>query len=69
MILTAGIKICGPQKKILSIHLWPLWIFFILQTFLRVNLKNGAVGKLGLVRLAVLTLMAGIKMFGPQKNL
>ena len=28
--------------------------------------KRGALGNLGYVRLAILTLMAGIKIFGPQ---
>ena len=40
---------------------------FILRTFLFVNSKKKALGNLGLLRLAVLTLTAGIKIFGPQK--
>ena len=31
-------------------------------------LKNGALGNLGFIRLAIVTLTAGIIIFGPQKN-
>ena len=65
----AGIEIVGPldPNKIFGIRLWPFLNFFILQTFLHVNSKNGALGNLGEVRLVVLSLTAGITTFGPQK--
>ena len=56
MILTAGIEIFGHQKNILGIHLGPFLHFFILGTSLRVHSKNGALGNLGLVMLAVFIL-------------
>ena len=44
---------------------YPSETFFILKTFLCVNSKYGALGNLGYVRFGVLTLTAGIKIFGP----
>ena len=60
-------KFLGLQQ-IFRYTLMTLLKHFILRTFLCVNSKKEALGILGLLRLAVLTLITGIKIFGPQKN-
>ena len=62
-----GIEIFGPQKKF-RFTFMTLLKLFILCSFPRENSKNGELGNLWLVRLAVLSLTAGIKNFGSQKN-
>ena len=42
---------------------------FYFMNFSSCPFKEQSTGKLGYVRLAVLTLTAEIKIFGPQKNL
>ena len=63
----AGIKIVGPQKKFRYTFMILLTLFYF-TNFSSCQLKNGALGNLGKVRLPVLTLTDGIKLFGPQKK-
>ena len=62
-----GIKIFGSQE-IFRYRFMTLLKLFYSTNFSSCQFKNGALGNLGSVRLAILILMAGIKIFGPQEN-